>query len=397
MSIGNAIVNQALGAANKSMMGGLKKVLGNLPGSGLGSGTVAGIKNPGGGSINLSYPLDVEQSDAQGHYIMFMINTADPATVKKAKEDADKNRPGPPNNVLGEDLQTGGPGGVDARKVGGGQPRHLSGPKQSLTIAKPATVRIARAISLYMPPSIKSTYHTDYTDQPMGAMTTSLNELFNNAMNTFDPSKTFYGAEDITGAGAGQAASETVGGVGLTFAKAAAGAMSLFGAEGAAGAIEIQMGKILAQKQELLFTGVGRRTFAFSFNFIPKSEKEAQMVYEIVHTFKRHMMPAFSSLSTSVGGTKVGTSAQGRILTIPDSFDIQYMFHGGENPWINKISTCYLKSMEVQYGAGDKQTFYEPLTNNISGKSGPPPQTTTISMTFEEIEKMSRERMEEGF
>ena len=231
----------------------------------------------------------------------------------------------------------------------------------------------------------------------MGAMTTSLNELFNNAMNTFDPSKTFYGAEDITGAGAGQAASERVGGVGLTFAKAAAGAMSLFGAEGAAGAIEIQMGKIMAQKQELLFTGVGRRTFAFSFNFIPKSEKEAQMVYEIVHTFKRHMMPAFSSLSTSVGGTKVGTSAQGRILTIPDSFDIQYMFHGGENPWINKISTCYLKSMEVQYGAGDKQTFYEPLTNNISGKSGPPPQTTTISMTFEEIEKMSRERMEEGF
>ena len=397
MSIGNAIVNQALGAANKSMMGGLKKVLGNLPGSGLGSGTVAGIKNPGGGSINLSYPLDVEQADAQGHYIMFLINTADPATVKKAKEDADKNRPGPPNNVLGEDLQTGGPGGVDARKVGGGQPRHLSGPKQSLTIAKPATVRIARAISLYMPPSIKSTYHTDYTDQPMGAMTTSLNELFNNAMNTFDPSKTFYGAEDITGAGAGQAASETVGGMGLTFAKAAAGAMSLFGAEGAAGAIEIQMGKILAQKQELLFTGVGRRTFAFSFNFIPKSEKEAQMVYEIVHTFKRHMMPAFSSLSTSVGGTKVGTSAQGRILTIPDSFDIQYMFHGGENPWINKISTCYLKSMEVQYGAGDKQTFYEPLTNNISGKTGRPPQTTTISMTFEEIEKMSRERMEEGF
>ena len=44
MSIGNAIVNQALGAANKSMMGGLKKVLGNLPGTGLGGAKVAGIK-----------------------------------------------------------------------------------------------------------------------------------------------------------------------------------------------------------------------------------------------------------------------------------------------------------------------------------------------------------------
>ena len=31
MSIGNAIVNQALGAANRAATGGLKKVLGNLP------------------------------------------------------------------------------------------------------------------------------------------------------------------------------------------------------------------------------------------------------------------------------------------------------------------------------------------------------------------------------
>ena len=73
------------------------------------------------------------------------------------------------------------------------------------------------------------------------------------------------------------------------------------------------------------------------------------------------------------------------------------MFHGGENPWINKISTCYLQQVDVQYGAGEKQNFYEPLTNNLSGKTGPPPQTTTIALAFEEIEKMSRERMEEGF
>ena len=125
MSIGNAIVNQALGAANKSMMGGLKKVLGNLPGTGLGGGKVAGIKNPGSGSINLSYPLDVEQNDAQGHYIMFMINTVDPAvimqaTLQKAAEAAAAS--------LGGELQS---NGVSARSVGGGQPRFQSAPKQA--------------------------------------------------------------------------------------------------------------------------------------------------------------------------------------------------------------------------------------------------------------------------
>ena len=386
MSIGNAIVNQALGAANKSMMGGLKKVLGNLPGTGLGGAKVAGIKNPGSGSINLSYPLDVEQNDAQGHYIMFMINTVDPAvimqaTLQKAAEAAAAS--------LGGELQS---NGVSARSVGGGQPRFQSAPKQALAIEKPATARIARAISLYMPPSIKATYHTSYEDTEMGAITTSLNELFNNAMETWN-----QGGSNLSLKGTGQAAVDVVAPVVLGAAKTTGKALGIAGAGGLVGAAEIRMGKILANKMELLFTGVGRRKFSFTFTFIPKSEKEAQMVYEIVHTFKKHMMPSFSSLGGTVLGQKIEIPAGGRILSIPDSFDIQYMFHGGENPWINKISTCYLQQVDVQYGAGEKQNFYEPLTNNLSGKPGPPPQTTTIALAFEEIEKMSRERMEEGF
>lgn len=390
MSIGNAIVNQALGAANKSMMGGLKKVMGNLPGTGLSGGKVSGLKTSGGGSINLSYPLDVEQNDMQGHYIMFMINTADPAIVKKDEED--RHAEALAAGFLGQDQQTGGV------NVGGkNQERFRTAPKQALSIQKPSTVRLARAISLYMPPSIKSTYNTAYADTEMGALTTSLNELFHNSMNALESDEPYGG---ITMAGAGQAASEAAGAIGGTMLKNTAKGASLVGLGGAAGAVEIQLGKILSNKMELLFTGVGRRKFSFSFTFIPKSEKEAQVVHEIVHTFKKHMMPAFSSMTSPtvplVGGN-VSTSAQGRILSIPDSFDIQYMFHGGENPWINKISTCYLQQVDVQYGAGEKQTFYEPLTENVTGASGPPPQTTIISLAFEEIEKMSRERIEEGF
>ena len=108
------------------------------------------------------------------------------------------------------------------------------------------------------------------------------------------------------------------------------------------------------------------------------------------------MTPSFGHISAGWSGR---TSLGGRILNIPNTFDIQYMYQGKDNPWMNKISTCYLLNMDVQYGS-DKAGFYEPLAHprlaNIKGV-GPPPTHTTITLNFEEIEKMSRTRIEQGF
>ena len=82
MSIGSAIVNQALSRG----AGQLKKVMGNLPGAAL-----SGSKSAFGGSltrapsIHLQYPMNVENDIQQGHYIMFFINSSEPAVIKKAK------------------------------------------------------------------------------------------------------------------------------------------------------------------------------------------------------------------------------------------------------------------------------------------------------------------------
>ena len=37
-------------------------------------------------------------------------------------------------------------------------------------------------------------------------------------------------------------------------------------------------------------------------------------------------------------------------LNIPDVFDIKYMYRDRENTYLNKISTCSLTGMNVQYG-----------------------------------------------
>ena len=84
-----------------------------------------------------------------------------------------------------------------------------------------------------------------------------------------------------------------------------------------------------------------------------------------------------------------------RAMTIPDMFDITYMYKGAENQFLNKISTCFLESANVTYG-GDRFTAYE-VTQTMDGGSGAPPQRTTLALSFKEIELITRELALEGF
>ena len=381
MTIGNAIVNQVLNAANSAAQGGLKKVLGNLPGSALGNGI--GAKGVGGisatqSSMNLAYPLAVETEDQEGHYIMFFINSADPAKVKKVS--AGQKAAAFEAGYLGEEQQ------IDRPTAS----RLSSAPKGALAVTRPATVRLAKAISLYMPPAIKVQYKSLYKEEEIGAGAQLGAAALEKAMNTassegisgFNPLKANWSAAGAVTGDAGLA-------LAASFAKGLeATAGPLLGLQGSFGAMAIQSGLVLSNKMELLFEGVGRRSFSYTFTFIPKSEAESKVVADIVFTFKKHMTPEF--------GTLFGKGVQGRVLKIPETFDIQYMYKGKENPWINKISSCYLTDMDVQYGS-DKAGFYEPLENPQLGTVGPPSTHTTLALTFSEIEKMSRERIEQGF
>ena len=141
-------------------------------------------------------------------------------------------------------------------------------------------------------------------------------------------------------------------------------------------------GRIVTPRMELMFEGLGRREFSYSFTFIPKNEKESRTVHGIVQTFKLHMHPEMNNT--------------GREFTIPDVFDIEYMYTAGKpNSFLHKISTCYLENMDITYG-GDKFTAYSPTTtyNNLPGA---PPQQTVINLKFKEIELIDRKRVEAGY
>jgi hypothetical protein len=81
------------------------------------------------------------------------------------------------------------------------------------------------------------------------------------------------------------------------------------------------------------------------------------------------------------------TGAAGvRKMDIPDHFNIKYMYKDTENLHLNRISTCVLKDMEISYG-GDRYVTYP------DGR----PQSSQISLTFQELEIITKNDIALGF
>jgi hypothetical protein len=409
MPLGSAIVNQVAGHVLRrqvgNVAGGLTRVLGNLPGSGTStsargrnSSDSRALANQGPESNHLAYPLNVEGDQQQGHYIMFMINQATGVKIAKKAvsgghptenrvdvQNKKSNKSKSPKENNFENLKF-----IDSHLNAGAGTSQKSqmergAPRGTLTIKRPPTVRLAKAITLYMPPSVKVSYKANYKDDPIGFVASGIAATAATAIDAFGSGGVSMDSAKKTAKSAGEGV--------VLFALDKAKLIADTFAPGASTLAQLKMGAILGSKMELMFTNMDRRTFNYTFNFIPKSEKEAQEVQKIVQTFKEHMLPEYLQQATIAGATV--DLKQGRILKIPNTFDIHYFYHETENPFLNRISTCYLSQMDVDYG-GDKYTVYEP-TKDRRGNEGTPPQRTNISLTFNEIEIITRERATDGF
>jgi len=335
---------------------------------------------------NLSYPLDVEDDDQQGHYIMFMINET--TSGKVATGGSGAGATGGMGDFAADVVVAGFQGKkfIDSNLNAGAGKAHeatFQGAVKGsgLWMKRPGTTRMSQAITLYMPPSVKVSYKSNYKNDEISARASTAGSIAAGIMEVFS-GKTKLGE-----------AAATTGSELVSMASGMAAASTEIAAPGAVTLAQLSSGSILGSKMEVMFTDVGRRDFSFAFNFIPKSEKEARMVYKIVQTFKEHMLPEYLS-GINIHQKMDVPFAAGRLLKIPDTFDIFYFFHNNENPFLNRISTCYLTSLDIDYG-GDKYVTYEPI--KLDGQVGPPPQRTNITLAFTEIETITRERAAQGF
>jgi len=208
------------------------------------------------------------------------------------------------------------------------------------------TYRITDAIALYIdaPPTVK--YNMNYANKDLGTLLGAL-------------SGSVAGSTGLVEAGAA---------IGASLAKLP----GAFGAADVGAALSVSTGTALNPFKEVVFESVDFRSFAFKYKFFPKSQGEAESVFNIIRTFKEHMHPQLSD---------------GKMFFIyPSEFQITYYFEGGPNPYFHKFKPCVLESLDVSYGGDQFSSFAD-------GK----PTEVHLNMTFKENEILTRNSIRDGY
>jgi hypothetical protein len=241
-----------------------------------------------------------------------------------------------------------------------------------------ATDRVKTSIGLYMPSSVTTKYGISY----QGKDFTEMSMLASIIKGSIDK------VGEITGLGEGNEASAKA----MDAAMQVVGQQSLklvdkvvqgiLGGENGAGLSDVVNAANRAVPNPMvlqLFQGVERRTFGFSFEFVPVSEKEALTVYNIIRTFKKYAHPR--------------RAVQGRYLEFPAEFRLTFMQGTEENLYLPRIARCVLTGIDVSYGT---DSVYSSFKKN-AGRNGSPPIKTTMTLQFSEAEILTQERIDQGY
>ena len=330
----------------------------------------------------LQYPSDLGGVPDQGHFILFFINEQQPGELEHndkppklstSENSANSKRRADPFAGQGNTAGYGSTSGASAietqniRRVEEAQKtENKNAGKGIFTLKRAPTKRLSTAIALYMPTTVDVTYNAGYEEKEIGRL-----------------------------AGAGVAAFDAFKGGGINAAVDAVAKKlpemvdeSIFDAvdgiaPGAKAIMFAKSGKVVSNRMELIFSGVGKRSFSYTFKFLPRSQKESKDVKSIVEKFKYHMLPKVE-----------GDPGSSRTFVTPDTFDIEYRWVGNSNhnPYLNKISTCVLENMSVKYGGSVGYQAFEP-----DEKGNTPPVETEISLQFKELEIITKARAEQGY
>ena len=294
----------------------------------------------------LEYPRDIGRSSGQGHYMIFDIlkfNSGKSTTGKNIRSNAKSNA------------------------------------------LKNKTKIVIKQIALYMPAAVDVAYGLKYNEDTTSVLDEGAAPLIDAALNAGQA--LLQNTTDMAGVAA-QVKKAGVDASGKVEGLAGDVANALRNKVVGAKLSQQNKGKMTINKKELFFEGVKRRTFSYTFSFIPVSQKDSTTIFEIIESFKMAMLPNYTE-----GQLLAGTES--RTLTIPDIFDIKYMHIGqngqaAENRYLNRVSTCHLTNMSVKYG-DERYTTYTPDAH------GAPPQKSSITLQFTEIEIVTKEAAKRGF
>jgi hypothetical protein len=343
-----------------------------------------------------SYPLDVQTNYQNGHYMLFYVNVQDKSkytydnyiskktydTIIKGDSENEaryKKLQALKRKVYNTDDAAGaglGDSSVRVKKYHAATKTYLddyvSVPQKDLNKKGVSsnfnnTRRITDSVSLYLPPNVEETTSAKYEEAATGIAGFLVSA---------------FGKKELAGMDAAQLTRKLGGGLegiakDMTF-RAIGLAGELVGAEGVEALAKKAFGEASNPYMEVLFDQMQLRTFTYNFQFAPRNEDEAFEVQSIIQLFRFHMAP---ELRPNVN----------RYVGLPSQFDIHYMFLSkdgvaSENNYYNKIATCVLQDCKVNYTPNGVKSF----------EDGGPTQTT-MTLTFKEIELLTKDKIAQGF
>ena len=129
-------------------------------------------------------------------------------------------------------------------------------------------------------------------------------------------------------------------------------------------------GQILNPNLELLFNGVGLRTFPLSFQFFPRNKQEGMVVMNIIRTLKLEMAPS-----------RTTKSENGVFIKQPSIFQLTYKTGSENHKFLNRFLPAVLSDMKVNYSAsGTFSAFYDGTPTHMQ-----------VDLQFKELNPIFRE------
>ena len=190
--------------------------------------------------------------------------------------------------------------------------------------------RITDTIALYMPDTLNFTYNQAYdTLNPGGSMAQTALSVLNSATETY----------------------KSGGNIKDQLRNASPFLANYFLRDNDVGKILFTAGtggKVQNPMKEILYSSPDFRSFRFDFLMMPRSEKEALEVQNIIDLLRFHQAP------------EIVKNSGGFFMFPPSEFDISFQYNGNENVNIPKISTCVLTQIDTDYAPGGFAAYEVP-------------------------------------
>jgi hypothetical protein len=315
------------------------------------------------GQTNLQYPRDL-QSSARGHYVTFLIKDIIPIGYESdASYSLSSAVSGLIDKVLpasaGQATTNAALSALDPSADGSAimnAVENNTAPavavKEELKLA-PQKYADRGSISLYIPETMNFQYGMSYND-------VSLTGVIGKAVGT---------ALGVVGDVIGSKIKKADSSIGQ-----ALGGLKNIASADAAKLILKEGGLAINPKLQLLFEGIGFRSYQMAFTFTPYSQQEAEQVTKIINTFKQYAAPRL--VNGDIGGM---------FFIPPAVFQPKFYFNGQENKKINAVAESVITNIDVNYGPNGWATF------NDGG-----PVQTTLTLQFKETVILDRKALVDG-